>query len=88
MHPGTTVYIGYNSDLRNLNRSLGLGQSGNLLRTPAHFLNDGRQIFVKISYLITYIDLLAFARPASAYFFGCADGGKIPFRRRYIAAAA
>jgi hypothetical protein len=54
VHPGTAFYIGYNSDLQNLNRSLGLDQSGNLLRTPGHFLNDGRQIFVKISYLFQY----------------------------------
>jgi hypothetical protein len=54
VHPGTAFYLGYNSDLQNLNRSLGLDQSGNQLRTPAHFLNDGRQIFVKISYLFQY----------------------------------
>jgi hypothetical protein len=27
-------------------------------------------------------------RVALPYFFGCAEGGRIPFRRRYIAAAA
>jgi hypothetical protein len=54
VHPGTAFYIGYNSDLQNLNRSLLRDPSGNLLRTPGQFLNDGRQIFVKISYLFQY----------------------------------
>ena len=54
VHPGTAFYIGYNSDLQNLNRYLGRDPNGNLLRTPGQFLNDGRQIFVKISYLFQY----------------------------------
>ncbi len=64
VHPGTAVYVGYNSDLQNLDPSLlrvcgGLactvGQSPDgLLRTRSSFLNDGRQIFVKISYLFRY----------------------------------
>ncbi len=61
-HPGTAVYVGYNSNLENLlpglceqsptsltcvpNGSLGPG----LVRTN-RFINDGRQFFVKISYL-------------------------------------
>ena len=51
VHPGTAVYVGYNSDLQNLPSPPTVDALGNLTRTPGHFLNDGRQIFVKISYL-------------------------------------
>ena len=51
VHPGTAVYVGYNSDLQNLPGSPTVDALGNLTRTPEHFINDGRQIFVKISYL-------------------------------------
>jgi hypothetical protein len=54
LHPGTAVYVGYNSNLQNLNRSLQLDPNGDLLRTQNRFLNDGRQVFVKISYLFRY----------------------------------
>jgi len=54
LHPGTAVYIGYNSDLQNLDPTLGLDPNGNLLRTRSRFLNDGRQIFIKVSYLLRY----------------------------------
>jgi hypothetical protein len=53
-HPGTAVYVGYNSNLQNLDRSLGLDQNGNLLHTQGSYLNDGRQFFVKVSYLFRY----------------------------------
>jgi uncharacterized protein DUF5916 len=53
VHPGTAVYIGYNSNLENLDPSLANTPDG-LLRTRGRFLNDGRQIFVKISYLFRY----------------------------------
>jgi hypothetical protein len=43
LHPGTAVYVGYNSNLQNLDPSL-----------PNRFLNDGRQIFVKVSYLFRF----------------------------------
>ncbi len=64
IHPGTAVYVGYNSDLQNLDPSLerlcggvqcAVGQAPDgLLRTRTSFLNDGRQIFVKLSYLFRY----------------------------------
>jgi hypothetical protein len=54
VHPGTAVYLGYNSNLQNLADPVGVDSSGNLLRTPGHFITDGRQIFVKISYLFQY----------------------------------
>ncbi|HEU5404265.1 MAG TPA: hypothetical protein VFU86_23145, partial [Terriglobales bacterium] len=53
VHPGTAVYVGYNSNLENLDPSLAATPDG-LLRTRSRFLNDGRQIFVKVSYLFRY----------------------------------
>ena len=54
LHPGTAVYVGYNSNLQNLDRSLGYDPDGNLLRTQSRFINDGKQIFVKVSWLFRY----------------------------------
>jgi hypothetical protein len=64
LHPGTAIYVGYNSNLQNLDPSLervcaGLPCVGGetpdgLLRTRSSFINDGRQIFVKLSYLFRY----------------------------------
>ena len=62
--PGTAIYAGYNSDLQNLDERLqrvcaglpcapGQGFDG-LLRTRNSFINDGRQIFIKLSYLFRY----------------------------------
>jgi hypothetical protein len=60
-HPGTAVYIGYNNDMQNLDRSLcnrlpgGACDPDNTVapRAPG-FLNDGRQIFIKASYLFRF----------------------------------
>ena len=64
LNPGTAIYAGYNSNLQNLDPSLrgvcagltcGPGQSPDgLLRTRNSFINDERQIFVKVSYLFRY----------------------------------
>ncbi len=54
LHPGTAIYVGYNSNLQNLDPSLGLDPSGNILRTRNSYLNDGRQFFVKLSYRFQY----------------------------------
>jgi len=64
LNPGTAIYLGYNSNLQNLDPTLrgacsGLncppGQSPDgLLRTRNSFINDGRQVFVKVSYLFRY----------------------------------
>jgi hypothetical protein len=54
LHPGTAFYVGYNSNLQNLTPNLGLDPSGTLTRTRNTFINDGRQFFVKISYLFRY----------------------------------
>lgn len=60
-HPGTVLYIGYNNNLRNLDRSLcsrGLtGQCDPNDPVPPrsnNYLNDGKQIFVKFAYLLRF----------------------------------
>jgi hypothetical protein len=51
VHPGTAIYVGYNSNLQNLANPVKPDALGNLTRIPEHFINDGRQIFVKLTYL-------------------------------------
>ena len=58
LHPGTAVYVGYNSDLANLDPGLCARVAGTcvpttdgLLRSQNGFINDGKQFFVKLSYL-------------------------------------
>jgi hypothetical protein len=60
-HPGTAVYIGYNNDMQNLDRALcnrlpgGACDPDNTVAPRAtNMLNDGRQIFVKASYLFRF----------------------------------
>jgi hypothetical protein len=60
-HPGTAVYVGYNNDMQNLARSLcnrlpnGTCDPNNTVAPrAAPYLNDGRQIFVKASYLFRF----------------------------------
>jgi hypothetical protein len=50
VHPGTAIYVGYNSDLQNLNVEQNVG----VLQTPRGYLNDSRQFFVKVSYLYRF----------------------------------
>jgi hypothetical protein len=50
VHPGTAIYVGYNSDLQNLNLQQGVG----VVQTPRGYLNDSRQFFVKVSYLYRF----------------------------------
>jgi len=50
VHPGTAIYIGYNSDLQNLNVEPGAG----VFPTPRGYINDSRQFFVKASYLFRF----------------------------------
>ena len=55
IHPGTAIYVGYNSDLENLNRNLAVDPvTGVILTTPRGYINDGRQFFVKASYLFRF----------------------------------
>ena len=60
LHPGTAIYVGYNTNLQNLDPALcsrlasstQCDPNGNgLLRSPNRMINDGRLFFVKISYL-------------------------------------
>jgi hypothetical protein len=60
-HPGTAVYVGYNNDLQNLDRRLCKGfpggacdSSDTIAPRATNFLNDGRQIFIKASYLFRF----------------------------------
>ncbi len=55
VHPGTAIYVGYNSDLQNLNHNL-VGDPAGLagLFTPKGYINDSRQFFVKVSYLFRF----------------------------------
>ena len=55
VHPGTAIYIGYNSDLQNLDvvRSTP-GFPGSVTNTRNGFLNDSRQFFVKVSYMFRF----------------------------------
>ncbi len=50
VHPGTAIYVGYNSDLQNLDVMPGVGT----FNTPKGYLNDSRQFFVKVSYLFRF----------------------------------
>jgi hypothetical protein len=59
-HPGTAVYVGYNNHLANLDRRLctrGITGVCDANATPPRapdYLNDGKQIFVKASYLFRF----------------------------------
>jgi hypothetical protein len=50
VHPGTAIYVGYNSDLQNLNVVPNVG----VFQTPRGYVNDSRQFFVKASYLYRF----------------------------------
>lgn len=60
-HPGTVIYVGYNNDIQNLSRSL-CNREPNGACNPAEpvpptsvdYLNTGKQIFVKVSYLFRF----------------------------------
>ncbi len=54
IHPGTAIYVGYNSDLQNIDPALQTAPGGGLVRTRDHFINDGRLFFVKVSYLFRF----------------------------------
>ena len=51
VHPGTAIYVGYNSDLQNLNVVPARpGIPGFVTNTAKGYINDSRQLFVKVSY--------------------------------------
>jgi uncharacterized protein DUF5916/cellulose/xylan binding protein with CBM9 domain len=62
VHPGTAVYVGYNSDLQNLDPRLCSRLSTGscdlsqplLPRTRGRLINDSREFFVKVSYLLRF----------------------------------
>jgi hypothetical protein len=49
VHPGTAIYVGYNSDLQNLDHNLESDPLAGLF-TRRGYINDSRQFFVKVSY--------------------------------------
>jgi hypothetical protein len=53
VHPGTAIYVGYNSNLSNIDRRL-IPLANGLLTTRNDFMNDSRQFFVKASYLLRF----------------------------------
>ncbi|MGC1449051.1 MAG: DUF5916 domain-containing protein, partial [Candidatus Sulfotelmatobacter sp.] len=55
VHPGTAIYIGYNSDLQNLDVVPQTPASpGYVTNTAKGYINDSRQFFVKVSYLFRF----------------------------------
>ena len=51
VHPGTAIYVGYNSDLQNLDHEFAPGPQGLAgLYSAKGYINDSRQFFVKVSY--------------------------------------
>jgi len=55
VHPNTAVYIGYNSNLENIDRLLTPDGGGGINHLPGgRLLNDGRNFFVKASYLFRF----------------------------------
>jgi hypothetical protein len=51
VHPGTAIYVGYNSDLHNLEVLPRIGAfPGGVSNTARGYINDSRQFFVKVSY--------------------------------------
>jgi hypothetical protein len=55
VHPGTAIYVGYNSDLQNLNVLQATSSfPGAVTNTAKGYLNDSRQFFVKVSYLFRF----------------------------------
>jgi hypothetical protein len=55
VHPGTAIYVGYNSDLQNLAVTPEMPPvPGFVTNTAKGYLNDSRQFFVKVSYLFRF----------------------------------
>ena len=59
-HPGTAIYVGWNNDLQNLDHTLCSKLGGTcdptepILPHGPGYLNDGRQFFIKASYLLRF----------------------------------
>ncbi|MGE0126513.1 MAG: DUF5916 domain-containing protein [Blastocatellales bacterium] len=53
LNPWTALYAGYNSNLQNLDL-VTTPQGTRIARYPDRFINDGKQLFVKLSYLFRF----------------------------------
>lgn len=53
VNPWTALYVGYNSNLQNLDLVMS-PQGTRIARYPDRFINDGKQLFVKLSYLFRF----------------------------------
>jgi hypothetical protein len=51
---GNHADVGHNSNAENFDRLLALGPDGSLRRTRSSFINDNREFFVKVSYLLRF----------------------------------
>jgi hypothetical protein len=54
LHPGTALYVGYNSNLQNLDPSLAIDPTIGGVQRSNRLINDGRLFFVKVSYLLRF----------------------------------
>jgi hypothetical protein len=54
LHPGTAVYVGYNTNQQNLNRALAMDPLFGAVKVGRPLINDGRLFFVKVSYLFRF----------------------------------
>jgi hypothetical protein len=61
-HPGTALYVGYLGNFANLDRALCTREAGELCDpndpilapTGSSLMNDGKNIYVKLSYLLRF----------------------------------
>ncbi|MGH9836806.1 MAG: DUF5916 domain-containing protein [Blastocatellia bacterium] len=53
LNPWTALYVGYNSNLQNLDL-IATPRGTEIARTTDRFINDGKQLFVKFSYLFRF----------------------------------
>jgi hypothetical protein len=54
LHPGTAVYVGYNTNQQNLDPTLQMDPYLGGVHTGNRMINDGRLFFVKVSYLLRF----------------------------------
>jgi hypothetical protein len=54
LHPGTAIYVGYNTNQQNLDRSLAIDPVLGGVHNSDRLMNDGRLFFVKVSYLFRF----------------------------------
>lgn len=54
LHPGTAVYVGYNTNQQNLDPTLQIDPILRGVHNGTRMINDGRLFFVKVSYLLRF----------------------------------